>query len=142
MYGAPNVGYGTEVVQSFNALIDAIKRRQVLRPRSLFAMCLAGVDFAVKLLPNGFVEVDGVVPPLTVEKEIEDALQEFGANISPVTDIDDAYVMLDAGQVDAIVYDAPTLQYYAKTRGAGKFAAVGSMFDQQYYVLRFLKGLI
>ena len=84
MYGAPNVGYGTEVVQSFNALIDAIKRRQVLRPRSLFAMCLAGVDLAVKLLPNGFVEVDGVVPPLTVEKEIEDALQEFGAILEEV----------------------------------------------------------
>ena len=84
MYGAPNVGYGTEVVQSFNALIDAIKRRQVLRPRSLIAMCLAGVDFAVKLLPNGFVEVDGVVPPLTVEKEIEDALQEFGAILEEV----------------------------------------------------------
>ena len=50
MYGAAKIGYGTEVVQSFNALIDAIKRRQVLRPRSLFAMCLAGVDFAVKLL--------------------------------------------------------------------------------------------
>ena len=84
MYGAPKVGYGTEVVQSFNALIDSIKRRQVLRPRSLFAMCLAGVDFAVKLLPNGFVEVDGVVPPLTVEKEIEDALQEFGAILEEV----------------------------------------------------------
>ena len=47
-------------------------------------MCLAGVDFAVKLLPNGFVEVDGVVPPLTVEKEIEDALQEFGAILEEV----------------------------------------------------------
>lgn len=82
--GAPKVGYGTEVVQSFNALIDSIKRRQVLRPRSLFAMCLAGVDFAVKLLPNGFVEVDGVVPPLTVEKEIEDAMKEFGAILEEV----------------------------------------------------------
>ena len=64
MYGAAKIGYGTEVVQSCNALIDAVKRRQVLRPCSIFAMCLAGVDFAVKLLPNGFVEVDGVVPPL------------------------------------------------------------------------------
>ena len=84
MYGAPKVGYGTEVVQSFNTLIDSIKRRQVLRPRSLFAMCLAGVDFAVKLLPNGFVEVDGVVPPLSVEKEIEVAMKKFGAILEEV----------------------------------------------------------
>lgn len=79
MYGAAKVGYGTEVVHSFNVLIDAIKLRQVLRPRSIFAICLAGVDFAVKVLPNGFVEVDGVVPPLIVEKEIENAMQKFGA---------------------------------------------------------------
>lgn len=84
MYGVAKVGYGSEAVQSLNALIDAIKRRQVLRPRSLFAMCLAGVHFAVKLLPNGFIEVDGVVPPLTVEKEIEDAMHEFGAILEEV----------------------------------------------------------
>lgn len=84
MYGAPKVGYGTEVVQSFNSLIDSIKRRQVLRPSSLFAMCLAGVDFAVKLLPNGFLELDGVVPPLSIEKEIEAAMKKFGAVLEEV----------------------------------------------------------
>lgn len=56
----------------------------MLRPRSIFAICLAGVDFAVKVLPNGFVEVDGVVPPLIVEKEIENAMQKFGALLEEV----------------------------------------------------------
>ncbi len=84
MYGAPTLGYGTEVVKSFKALIDSIKRRQLLRPRSRLAMCLAGGEFAVNLLPNGFVELDGVVPPLAVEKEIEDAMNQFGAVLAEV----------------------------------------------------------
>ena len=55
MYGAPSLGYGCEIVHSFNTLIDAIKRRQVLRPRSKLAINLAGSDIEVNLLANGFV---------------------------------------------------------------------------------------
>ena len=60
-------------------------------------------------------------------------LASYGANVNAVTDINDAYAMLTAGQVEAVVYDAPTLQYYAKTTGAGQVAAVGSVFAQQPY---------
>lgn len=84
MYGAPTLDYGTEVVRSFKTLIDAVKRRQVLRPRSNLAISLAGGDFAVSLLPNGFVELDGKVLPLAIEKEIEDAMQEYGAVLKEV----------------------------------------------------------
>lgn len=84
MYGAPTLGYGTEVVNSFKALIDAVKRHQVLRPRSKLAINLAGGDFAVNLLPNGFVELDGKVPPPSIEREIEDAMEQFGAVLKEV----------------------------------------------------------
>jgi len=67
-------------------------------------------------------------------------LNSYGANIKAVTDINDAYEMLMAGQVDAIVYDAPTLQYYAKNAGAGKVAAVGSVFAQQPYGIALPQG--
>lgn len=60
-------------------------------------------------------------------------LATYGASVNAVTDINDAYAMLTAGQVEAVVYDAPTLQYYAKTTGAGQVAAVGSVFAQQPY---------
>ena len=36
------------------------------------------------LLPNGFVELDGKVQPVAVEKEIEDAMQQFGAVLKEV----------------------------------------------------------
>lgn len=64
-------------------------------------------------------------------------LATYGANVNAVTDINDAYEMLTVGQVDAVVYDAPTLQYYAKTIGSGKVVAVGSMFAQQPYGIAF-----
>ena len=67
-------------------------------------------------------------------------LREKGAKTHLVTDINDAYKMLEAGQVDAIVYDAPTLQFYSKTDGAGKVAAVGSVFAQQDYGIALPEG--
>lgn len=67
-------------------------------------------------------------------------LQEKGAKIHQVTDINDAYKMLEASQVDAIVYDAPTLQFYSKNDGAGKVAAVGSVFAQQGYGIALPEG--
>lgn len=84
MYGAPYLGYGCEIVHSFNTLIDAIKRRQLLRPRSKLAINLVGGDIEVNLLTNGFVELDGKVQPVAVEKEIEDAMQQFGAVLKEV----------------------------------------------------------
>ena len=84
MYGAPYLGYGCEIVHSLNTLIYAIKRRQVLRPRSKLAINLAGGDIEVNLLANGFVELDGKVQPVAIEKEIEDAMQQFGAVLKEV----------------------------------------------------------
>ena len=84
MYAMPALGYGTEVVSSFKTLIDAVKRRQSLRPRSKLAIKLAGGEFRVNLLSNGFIELDGKVPPMAVEKEIEDAMQHYGAVLEEV----------------------------------------------------------
>lgn len=67
-------------------------------------------------------------------------LKEKGAKLHLVTDISDAYAMLEAGQVEAIVYDAPTLQWYSRTDGAGKVAAVGSVFAQQGYGIALPEG--
>ena len=39
--------------------------------------------------------------------------------------IEDAYVLLNDGNVDAVVRDAPVLQYYAKRTGRGEVQLVG-----------------
>lgn len=45
--------------------------------------------------------------------------------------IDAAYIALDAGSLDAIVYDAPVLQYYVVTEQKGR--VVGSVFQAEDY---------
>ena len=47
--------------------------------------------------------------------------------------IDDAYPLLESGQVDAIVFDAPVLLYYAATEGQGAAQVVGPTLKDEYY---------
>lgn len=48
---------------------------------------------------------------------------------------EDAYNALIAGEVDALVYDAPALQYYALHEGQGQVKMVGTVFQKQNYGL-------
>ena len=47
--------------------------------------------------------------------------------------IDDAYPLLEDGQVDAIVFDAPVLLYHAATKGQGTVQVVGPTLKDEYY---------
>ena len=46
---------------------------------------------------------------------------------------EDAYSALIDQKVDAVVYDAPALQYYASHEGEGQVKVVGSVFQHQNY---------
>lgn len=54
--------------------------------------------------------------------------------------IDDAYPLLEAGQVDAIVFDAPVLLYHAATQGKGKVQVVGPILKDEYYGIALPSG--
>ena len=58
-----------------------------------------------------------------------------GRRLTPVEveRIDDAYALLQSGQVQAIVFDAPVLLYYAETRGKGAVQVVGPTLKDEYY---------
>jgi len=47
--------------------------------------------------------------------------------------IDDAYELLANGQVQAVVYDAPVLLYYANTRNDSTLQVVGDVFNEEEY---------
>ena len=69
-----------------------------------------------------------------------DALDDLGAIIVPVQLIDKAIEKLINHEVDAVVFDSPTILYYARNQAAGKVAVVGHLFDQQYYGFLFPQG--
>ena len=50
-----------------------------------------------------------------------------------VETIEEAYDLLESKEAEAIVYDAPVLQYYAATSGNPSLQVVGTPFDAEYY---------
>ncbi len=60
-------------------------------------------------------------------------LSEHGLPFVPVERIEDAYALLDQGQVQAVVYDSPVLLYYAATKGKGRAEVVGAIFKPEKY---------
>ncbi|WP_373480091.1 transporter substrate-binding domain-containing protein [Geminocystis sp.] len=47
--------------------------------------------------------------------------------------IEEAYVALEEGKINAIIYDSPVLRYYAQGKGSGSVKVVGSVFEPQSY---------
>jgi len=71
----------------------------------------------------------GTVPGTTAA----DYLARRGLASVDVNSAADGIRMLARGEVQAIVYDAPTLQYWAAKRGDGVLAVVGPVFSAQKY---------
>jgi polar amino acid transport system substrate-binding protein len=69
-----------------------------------------------------------------------DALDDLGAIVVPVKVIDKAIEKLLQNKVDAVVFDSPTILYYAHNEEPGKVAVVGNLFDPQYYGFLFPQG--
>ncbi|GGF50365.1 amino acid ABC transporter substrate-binding protein [Aliidongia dinghuensis] len=54
--------------------------------------------------------------------------------------VDNAYLELQTGRVDAAMHDTPNVLYYVATAGAGKVKAVGEQMMAQQYGIAFPKG--
>jgi polar amino acid transport system substrate-binding protein len=67
-------------------------------------------------------------------------LEKIGALVITAKTIDQAYEKLIKNEVEALVFDSPTILYYARNKGAGKVSVVGSLFDMQYYGFLFPQG--
>ncbi|MBV9354316.1 MAG: transporter substrate-binding domain-containing protein [Chloroflexi bacterium] len=52
-----------------------------------------------------------------------------------VTRIEDAYPLVEQGRVQAVLYDAPVLEHYASTDGAGQVQMVGKAVQPEQYAI-------
>ena len=57
-----------------------------------------------------------------------------------VDDVEAAGSLLLDGRVDAVVYDAPALEWFAKGDGQGRTTVVGGIFDPEYYAVATTDG--
>lgn len=62
-------------------------------------------------------------------------LAESYIRFTGVEKIDDAYALLEQGELDAVVFDAPVLSYYAAMQGKGLVRVVGPVFAEDYYAI-------
>ena len=64
-------------------------------------------------------------------------LRQHHVDVTEFPKVEDTFDALQRGQMDAVVYDAPVLLYYASHDGNGKVQPVGSIFRKEYYGLVF-----
>ena len=64
-------------------------------------------------------------------------LREHHANTHEFSKIEDAFQALQTKEVDAVVFDAPVLMYYAGHEGKGSVQTVGSLFRKENYGIVF-----
>jgi ABC-type amino acid transport substrate-binding protein len=69
-----------------------------------------------------------------------DELTQRGLPFVAARDLGDAVRMLSHGEVVAVVYDSPTLQYWAATQASGAVQVVGPIFRPQKYGIAVAEG--
>ena len=67
-------------------------------------------------------------------------LRKHGARLQEFTKINEAYQALLTEKVDAVVFDAPVLLYYASHEGKGSVQIVGPLFKKENYGIAFPPG--
>jgi len=67
-------------------------------------------------------------------------LEAEDVTIEPYPGSSDMYQALLGGAVDAVLYDAPNVGYFAQTRGDGRVKTVGPLYEGQQYGIALLEG--
>jgi len=71
---------------------------------------------------------------------LENRLGGGKSEIVPFPDSADMYMALMSGSVDAVLYDAPNVGYFARTRGRGRVSTVGPLYEGQQYGIALAQG--
>ena len=67
-------------------------------------------------------------------------LNSIGVRADEVPTIDDCYVDLKRGELDAVVFDSPVLRFFVAHEGAGFAQTVGTIFEPEDYGVAFPNG--
>jgi ABC-type amino acid transport substrate-binding protein len=128
------VGYGDKVPQKALSKLVAVFVM-------LIGIGVAGIAMSqlsavmnvqmVKYSVNTPTDLKGKNVAVVTGTTSETAVIKYNGNMHKAKTIDEAVLMLEAKRVDAVVFDAPTLQYYAINNPA--LTTVGGIFDIQDY---------
>lgn len=82
---------------------------------------------------NGPEDLPRVIVATVKQSAAAEYLQQERISSVEYDTLEETYLALQDQEVDAIVYDAPALNYYAIHQGKGKVKVVGPIVQQQYY---------
>jgi len=82
---------------------------------------------------SGPSDLPGRIVATVTESSGQAYLSSVGIGPVFVNEIEAAYELLEDGDVDAVVFDAPVLDYWASHNSGGKFTTVGAEFDKVSY---------
>jgi ABC-type proline/glycine betaine transport system substrate-binding protein/ABC-type amino acid transport substrate-binding protein len=130
------VGYGDKTPKRRTGRLFALI--WILAGYFVFAYFTASVTTTITLQElkgdiNGPEDLFGKQVATVAKSPASEYLAGQGITTLNYKDIDRAYEVLTAKEVDALVYDAPVLQHYATKEGKGKVKVVGLTFQKQQY---------
>jgi polar amino acid transport system substrate-binding protein len=86
---------------------------------------------------GGPADLSGRAVATTRGSTAADVLLDLNANVTEVTAIGEAFRLLIDRKVDAVVFDAPVLLYFAANGGKGRVEMVGAPFHKESYGIVF-----
>lgn len=89
---------------------------------------------------NSPADLKGKLVAATPGSTAAAASRELGAEVLEVLKINEAVDALLESKIDAVVFDMPTLRYYAATKGKGKVRLVGNVFRKEDYGIIFAEN--
>jgi len=140
---ASTIGYGDKVPQRWVGRILAAIIIIIFLP--LFAYFIAQLSsdltlHSLKVNINGPEDLRGRRVAVVGGTTSYEYMKQEHAYIDAFTTVEDAYEALLNETVDAVVYDAPNLLFYANGEGKGKASVVGKIFEPQDYGLALPQG--
>src|SRR5690625_426358 len=91
---------------------------------------------------NGIEDLDGKTVATRLGSTSAAFIDENieGAEANQYEQLDQAYLAVENGSVDAILYDAPNVAYYIQTDGEGKLKMVGDLYQAEDYGIAISQG--
>ena len=140
---ASTIGYGDKVPQRWIGRVLAAIIIIIFLPLFGYFIAQLSSDLtmqSIKANINGPEDLRGRRVALVGGTTSYEYMKKERAYIEVFDTVEDAYDALLNETVDAVVYDAPNLLFYANGEGRGKVSVVGKIFEPQDYGLALPQG--
>jgi len=140
---ASTIGYGDQVPQRWVGRILAAIIILMFLPLFGFFVAQLSSDLTMQSLKSNITGLQDLRgrPVAVVDKTTSYYfMKKMSADIDVFERVEDAIDALLKNEVEAVVYDAPNLLYYANGEGRGKVMVVGKIFEPQDYGLAVPQG--